>query len=64
MQKTNIANFILNELTADANLLNNYEYSAKVIDSVVESWSKKHYISPKMYAKQIYLDNRGDKHFV
>ena len=64
MQKTNIANFILNELGADSNFLNNYEYNAKVIDSVVESWSKKHYISPKMYSKQIYLNNSGDKHFV
>ena len=64
MQKTNIANFILADLTADSNLFNNYEYNAKVIDAVVENWAKRRYISPKMYSKQIYLNNTEEKHFV
>ena len=64
MQKTNIANFILNELGADSNLISNYEYNAHVIDTVVENWSKKRYISPKLYSSNIYLNNTNDKHFV
>lgn len=64
MQKTNIANFILNELGADSNIYGNYEYNSHVIDAVVENWSKKRYISPKIYSSQIYLNNSDDKHFV
>ena len=64
MEKTNIANFILNELGADSNLLNNNEYNSRMIDAVVENWSKKRYISPKIYSSDIYLNNSNDRHFV
>ena len=64
MQKTNIANFILTELGADSNIMSNYEYNSHLIDTVVENWSKKRYISPKMYSSNIYFNNTNDKHFV
>lgn len=64
MPKTNIANFILNEFGTDSNLLGNHEYNSHLIDTVVENWSKKRYISPKTYSSNIYFNNTNDKHFV
>lgn len=63
MNKTTIANFILTDLSADSNLFNNYEYNSKIIDSVVENWSRKKYISPKSY-NNIYLNKSDHKDLI
>lgn len=62
--KTTIANFILADLCADSNIYNNYEYNAKLIDSVVENWARKKYLSPKTYNNSIYLKDYDIKHMV
>ena len=64
MNKTTIANFILTDLSADPSLFNNYEYNSKIIDSVVENWARKKYISPKSYNKYIYLNKTDHKDLV
>ncbi len=64
MHKTNIANYILTDLSGELNFLNNYEYDSKMIDAVVEHWSKKQYISPKIYIKQSLIPDNNKSHLI